>query len=133
MTIPQASLLAVQSLGISKPAGFDGTFATFGTLGAEDRIAVTRWVRNYVADNPTLFTPQEVTVANTFDDVGDQIDEGFDYDLFWSEVGQNAQNLVVTPIQGIGQASGLLLNLLPLLLIGGVIYFLSVNSSKLKL
>lgn len=133
MTIPQASLLAVQSLGISKPAGFDGTFATFGTLGAEDRIAVTRWVRNYVADNPALFTSQEVTVANTFEDVGEQIDESFDYDLFWSEVGANAQALVVTPIEGIGQASGVILNLLPLLLIAGAVYFLTVNSSKLKL
>ena len=133
MTITQASLLAVQSLGISKPAGFDGTFATFGTLGAEDRIAVTRWVRNYVADNPALFTSQEVTVANTFEDVGEQIDESFDYDLFWSEVGANAQALVVTPIEGIGQASGVILNLLPLLLIAGAVYFLTVNSSKLKL
>lgn len=133
MTIPQASLQALTALGIAKPSGFDGTFSTFGLLAPEDRISVTRWVRNYVVDNPTLFTTQEVTVANTFGDVGEQIDESFDVSLFWEEVGANAQNLVVTPIQNVGNATGVVLNLVPLLLLGAVAYFLFANSSKLKL
>ncbi len=125
--------MALPALGIAKPSGFDGTFATFGLLAPEDRISVTRWVRNYVVDNPALFTAQEVTVANTFDDVGEQLDEGFDYSLFWGEVGNNAQTLVVTPVQNLGNATGVLLNLAPLLLLGAVAYFLFANSSKLKL
>lgn len=40
MTIPQASLMALPALGIAKPSGFDGTFATFGLLAPEDRISV---------------------------------------------------------------------------------------------
>lgn len=132
-TVPQASIAALESLGIDQPAGFDGTFATFHLLSPQDRISVTRWVKNYVTQNPVLFTPETVAVAEQFGDVADLDDASFDYDLFWTEVGNNASDLVIKPVQNIGATSGLLLNALPVILIAAAAYFLFVNSSKLKL
>lgn len=133
MTIPQASVAALEALGIDQPAGFDGTFATFGLLSPQDRISVTRWVKNYVSSNPALFTSAEVTVANSFGDVSDMVDASFDTDLFWNEVENNANNLVVTPVQNLGNAAGIALNAIPFILLAAAAYFLFVNSSKLKL
>ena len=132
-TVPQASLAALEALGIDQPAGFDGTFNTFGLLSAQDRISVTRWVKNYISSNPTQFTTAEVAVADSFGDVSDMVDASFDTDLFWNEVENNANNLVVTPVQNLGNVAGIALNAIPFVLLAAAAYFLFVNSSKLKL
>lgn len=135
MTIPEASLLAVNRLGITRPSGFDGTFATFGLLQPQERIEVTRWVKNYVQQNPDQFRPAEVNVANSFGDVADL--EDYSYGEQWSDFMETftdrGYDLVGSPLVNIGESASLIAKAIPLLVIAGAIYFLVVNKSKIKL
>lgn len=118
MTIPQLALQAVASLGIQKPAGFDGTFATFYLLSPQDRIRVTNYSREYVKANPTVFTPETVAVAVQFDPISeDEIDETIDWGAFWEETAHNGETLILDPIVNVGETASLLAKAAPLILI----------------
>lgn len=124
MTIPQLALQAVTALGIEKPAGFDGTFATFHLLKPSDRIKVTNYSRDFVKAHPDLFESATVAVAVQFDSISEnEIDDGFDWGDFVSEVGNNADDLILTPVVNVGKTVSFLAYLAPLAIILGLYLF----------
>lgn len=128
MTIAETSVLAVSALGIPKPAGFDGSFASFGALQPNDRIRVTNWVSAYVRDHPEKFTPAQVNVADGPDGTGWVAEEMTDestldtVDEFFREMGNEGISLVGDPLVSIGKASSVILSLVPLILVGFLVW-----------
>lgn len=118
MTIPALALQALTALGIRRPEGFDGTFNTFNLLSPADRTRVTNYSVSFVRANPEMFTTEEANVASRFDPVAGPQDTSFDIEEFFSEVGDNAEELIIDPVVNVGRTTGAVLNILPLVAVG---------------
>jgi len=127
MTIPNLALQALTALGIPRPAGFDGTFNTFGLLSPADRTRVTNYSVAFVRANPEMFSESETAVAVRFDPIAGPQDTSFDLGEFFSEVGENAEDLIVDPVVNIGRTAGATLNALPLIALAVGAYLLWKN------
>jgi len=117
MSIQQASALVGQSLGFDP--SFDGSITAINALDTNSQLALTAGLNAYILANPTNFTAGQVATANAFKGLSGQplADSGFSYTDFFSAATQNGVDLVVKPLENVGQAASAVTNALPLILI----------------
>lgn len=138
MTIQQARVFVGQQIGL--PQTFDGSVAAYRELTQAQQTALTAQLINYIVNNPGQFTPAQVTTANAekgrINSLG-TVDASFDWQEFFTALGDEAVNVVGTPLQNVGQGVSNLVSFLgkatPFIVIGGALLvgYLFLRKEKL--
>lgn len=115
MNIQQAALLVGRQIGL--PSSFDGSVAAINALDDEHRLALTAGLGAYIRANPSDFTSQQVSVANGMPVGFQQNDSSFDVSDFLVAVADNADELIVKPLENIGASASAVAKAAPLILI----------------
>lgn len=126
ITIQQARVFVGQQIGL--PSGYDGSMQATNALPVEQKQALTAALIDYIANNPTRFTAQQVSVATaernrakTLTGTG-----GYSETTFWNEVGKNVENagMAVASIgTGVVTSVNLIGTLLPVGVLVAVVIF----------
>lgn len=125
LSIQQTAIIVGRRLGL--PVDFDGSTAMINDLGMDDKLALTAGIGAEIRANPTEYTAGQVATANSMAGLSGAplADAGFSIGDWLVETATNADNLIVEPLVGVGQAASSTLKILPLvlLLVAGVIIF----------
>lgn len=115
-----------QQIGL--PLSYDGSDAATKALSGDELVHLTRSLLDFIKNNPSRFTNQQVSTANaeagrfaTFDRAQTEMDSV----TLFGELANQAEEKIGKPLAAVGQGVSTSLtlagNLLPILLIGAVV------------
>jgi hypothetical protein len=126
MTIQAARVFVGQQIGL--PSDYDGSMQATNNLPDAKKQELTAALISYIANNPTRFTPQQVSVANAEYNRAQTLTAtgGYNDTTFWKEVAANVENagLAVASIgTGVVRSVNLVGTLLPVLVVVALVVF----------
>lgn len=123
MSIQQAAILVGRQIGL--PSSFDGSVESINELSDEDKISLTGGLGAYIRANPSEFTVQQASVANSMPTTFGQLnDTSFSIGDFLAATATNADDLILKPLVNVGQSASAVATWLPIIAIGIGAYLL---------
>lgn len=125
MTIIQARNIVGNQQGL--PSSFDGSIAAYAALSPAQQLDLTRGVLDYIINNQPEFTDAQIATAYAQRGQAQSMrieDTSFDAKLFLTELEKNAYDVIVKPIQNLGDSvsgtANFLAKALPFIVLGAL-------------